>query len=535
MGIHPEAIHDIRRGLDVLPRGEMRAYMEAHAASLGVSVPTLYREIRKAPSAAQKKKRADAGTSRTFTPKELEAVSAIRRKVGGIAAEGYSFENALRDAVEDGLVETKASVVTLRRQARSAGVENDRRPVRRLRADRPNHVHQFDVTGADYFAVERCPKTGEPLLRVRAKQEVPYKNREGDLRESLWLYALIDMHSRYFFGDLFIAPGEDGRTGCAFLAGAWGKKEGEEFGGIPEIVYTDNGPFGGSELGAVFCRAFSVRLIAHAPYNPRAKGMVERAFKTVRGGFQARYLRHRGALIPLDEVRAAFHAYRSEYNGKRVPSLKASRGNAWFDGADRNRLRWAPENALEFAFRQESRTVRRDSTISFEGQTFLVPDADLIGERVSVFYNVDGVVMVQHGEATHRAEPFEETPFEEFHTQARIPASVRRLDAAENALPAPASLPSFGGRAAEAAPQNVRRFPINAPEAEPEIPFAAPSGHASTDAALEYLNNSLTVPVWKIAAVDALRVRLAADLSRAAVDHIRDELIDTQNAKEALS
>ena len=71
-----QEIQAVARQAEAAGRGERRAILEAGAARLGMSVPTLYRKLQEVTVRPQRKRRSDAG--KTGIPlKELQLISAL--------------------------------------------------------------------------------------------------------------------------------------------------------------------------------------------------------------------------------------------------------------------------------------------------------------------------------------------------------------------------------------------------------------------------------------------------------------------------
>ena len=537
MALHPEAVREIARELEATPRSMRAALMAERAGTLGVSVSTLYRQVRRV-LGPRRKQRKDAGRPRAFTGEEARAVAAIRAEVTAKSREPFAYASALEAAREWGVVQGAGSVSAIRRAIREQRVDADRTPVRRWEAARPNEVHLFDVSGANYLKPEPGPD-GRWRVRVVREGDQPYKNRRREVGHSLWFYSCVDAFSRYAYMRMVIAPGESAEHACAFLTGAWARKEGEVFGGVPGWVYTDRGPFLHSELGRAFCRTFEIQIQPHLPRAPRGKGKVERPFRTVQNQFEARYLLHEGALIPIGEVREAFARYLARLNAQAAhPRQKGETRLTSWRGIEGARVRWAPEDALRHVYRIERRKVSPQCIVRFGGSDYLV-DGELKGSWVDVFYNLEGQVFAAGGEMgiTCRAEPYRDSGWGDFEAQARKPESAYRLEQAAALLPQDRPLPRFEDAPLEAErpAARVATLPLRGEEAEPEVPFALgeAEGFATAEAALRYLNESLPVPAWRLMEKEALRARLAAGLERGAVDRLRDELIALHSQPQA--
>src|SRR3990172_7116710 len=69
----------------------------------------------------------------------------------------------------------RLSESTLRRYAKALGLLQEERRVSRFQAERPNQVHQFDVSQSAFFRVDRLLPDGDVLLVMHPTAE--YKNK----------------------------------------------------------------------------------------------------------------------------------------------------------------------------------------------------------------------------------------------------------------------------------------------------------------------------------------------------------------------
>ena len=176
--------------------------------------------------------------------------------------------------------------------------------------------------------------------------------------------------------------------------------------GVPKRLYVDNGSAFRSRHLALVCAKLGVTLIHARPFQPQAKGKIERFFRTVRG-----------QLLPtltdadtrdLDALNRRLWAWiEDEYH------YASHRGLAGATPIDR----WAASAAhvqlpttdlTEIFLFEEKRKVQQDRTVSLHGVVYEV-DAALVGETVTLRYDparaTRGVHVLFPGHPIETAKP----------------------------------------------------------------------------------------------------------------------------------
>ncbi len=152
--------------------------------------------------------------------------------------------------------------------------------------------------------------------------------------------------------------------------------------GLPARLMVDNGPAYRSASLQGICARLEIRLVYCAPYEPEAKGKLERWHRTVRDQFLSELdLRQ---VRDLDDLNARLWAWLDQCYHVRPHS--ALEGLTPLERYQRDLLRVRPLGTmathLDALFHhRHPRTVRKDGTVSFEGRTFEVP-YELAGGRV---------------------------------------------------------------------------------------------------------------------------------------------------------
>jgi len=289
-----EVLIDLRRRLDRLaPRDPERGrLMAATAALYGVSRATLYRQLREN-RRPRPTHRADHGRPRAMPTETLERycelVAALKIRTENRKKRRLSTTRAIelleRHGIEtpDGLVRApvgRLKRATVDRYLALWGLDHDRLtrppPAVRFEARHGNALWQFDLSPSDLKQVE-APSWVEP----------------GRGAPTLMLYSVVDDRSGLCYQEYRCVYGEDVEAALRFLFAAMAPKAAEPglgLEGIPEALYLDNGPIGKSRVFRSVMDQLGVKVITHMPAGSdgrrptaRAKGKVERAFRSVKG------------------------------------------------------------------------------------------------------------------------------------------------------------------------------------------------------------------------------------------------------------
>lgn len=291
-------------------------------------------------------------------------------------------------------------------------------PAVRFQAEHSNECWHFDLSPSDLKHLKQPlwvePGRGNPLLM---------------------LYSVVDDRSGVCYQEYHCVYGEDVEAALRFLFNAMTAKttEGFPFQGIPEMIYTDNGPIAKSQVFQNVMECLGIKLATHLPagkdgrrVTARSKGKVERPFRTVKEAHETLYHFHE----PESEVEANLwlRQYLLHYNDKPHRAEPHSRMADWLRNISKSGLRsmcsW--ERFCTFAREPQTRKVGGDARVSVEGVAYEV-DPDLAGETVILwwglfdnelyveknnqrygpFYPVDGPIPL------HRYRKFKKTKTEE--------------------------------------------------------------------------------------------------------------------------
>lgn len=409
-----EVLIDLRRRLDQRPARsrERRDIMRQAAALYGVSESTLYRQLEKfyRPKALR---RADQGIPRTLPEAEMmrycEVIAALKirtmNKKGRYISTVRAIEVLEEMGIEtpDGLVKPEKDLLrkaTVNRYLKQWGFDHRtltyQVPAVRFQARYSNECWQFDLSPSDLKHVKEPlwhdPNRGRPILM---------------------LYSVVDDRSGVCYQEYRNVYGEDVEAALRFLFNAMSDKSDPEFPfrGIPAMIYMDNGPIARSHVFQSVMTYLGIQVKLHMPdskdtrrHTARAKGKVERAFRTVKEAHEVLYhLRE-----PKDEAEAneRLLAYLKNYNDHPHRSEPHSRMEDWLAnlpaGGIREMCSW--ERFCTFAREPENRKVGIDARISVDGAVYEV-HADLAGESVILWWGLfDNELYVEHD--TQRYGPY---------------------------------------------------------------------------------------------------------------------------------
>jgi hypothetical protein len=318
---------------------------------------------------------------------------------------GRAIELLIDPGVEtpDGLIRIKPNALTrstVNRYLRAWGMD-DRHirqppPAVRFQAEHSNDCWQFDLSPSD-------------LKQVPA----PLWVEEGRGAPTLMLFSVVDDRSGTAYQEYRCVYGEDAASGLRFLFNAMAPKEEEGLvlQGIPRMIYLDNGPIAKSRIFRTVMAQLGVEVRTHMPkgsdgrrVTARAKGKVERPFRTVKEAHETLYHFH----TPQNEAEANLwlRRYLVRYNGQPHRSEPHSRTDDWAknlpSGGIRAMCAW--ERFCAFAREPETRKVGVDARVQADGIDYEV-DPSLAGETVTLWWGLfDHELYVEHRE--QRFGPF---------------------------------------------------------------------------------------------------------------------------------
>jgi hypothetical protein len=274
-------------------------------------------------------------------------------------------------------------------------------PAVRFQAEQSNALWHFDMSPSD-------------LKQLKAP---PWIDTDRQGAPTLMLFSVVDDRSGVAYQEYRCVYGEDVETALRFLFNAMTGKapaeqgEGDPFQGIPAAIYLDNGPVAKSAVFRRVMESLGVAVMTHMPAGSdgrrttaRAKGKVERPFRTIKEAHETLYHFHE----PETEAEANRWLARfiATCNQRDHRSEPHSRIDDWLAHlpADGVQQMCAWERFCAFAREPERRLVGIDCRLTVAGVTYEV-DAELAGETVVVWWGLfDQELWVEHGE--ERSGPF---------------------------------------------------------------------------------------------------------------------------------
>ena len=300
--IAPEAIMDLRRQLGTLPprSAERRRLIPETAAFSGVLEPTLsrLRLQRRHPRALG---RADRGSPCVLPKAELERslelIAALKVRTSHGKGRHLSTREASR-VLENYGVDTTAGRVqapkgllktpTVNAYLKAWGLDGRtvRRdpPAVRCQAQYSKELWQCDISPSD-------------LKQIKAP--VWIDERKGP--HTLMLFSVVDDRSGVAYQEYHCACGEAAAVALQFLFNAMVPQADERcpLGGRPTYLYADNGPVTRSHVFHQVMDSLGIEVQTHVPRGhdgrrptARAKGKVERPFRTVKEAHETLYHFH---------------------------------------------------------------------------------------------------------------------------------------------------------------------------------------------------------------------------------------------------
>lgn len=297
--------------------------------------------------------RRDRGRGRSLTSELRELLLDIRREHPSV-----SVPVILRTLAADGRMDEDAtSATTVRRLFTDAGLDrigmrDGNSPKTRLRwqAERPMAIWHGDVCHG-------------PQLRIDGKTR------------PLRIHGLLDDASRYIVAlEAHHAEREVDMLGLLVRAL---RRHGK-----PDALYLDNGATYRGDTLATACARLGITLVHARPYDPQARGKMERFWRTLREGC----VDFVGSLTSLHDVNVRLLAFLDQHYhraphaglfGKTPASVFTGGATAAGGDFDEKQLR----ESLTVRMR---RRVRRDTTLRFEGDDYELDGGHLAGRIVTL-------------------------------------------------------------------------------------------------------------------------------------------------------
>lgn len=404
--IPADSLFQLRQRLDRLPprSPERAAQVAAVAQVYGVSSTTVYRALKAFPK-PRAAHRVDRGIPRVLPKAELERycelVAALKLRTTNKQGRHLSTQRAI-EILEQYGVETPQGLVrapqgvlhktTIDVYLRQWHVDHPRLtrqpPAVRFEAEHSNDCWQFDMSPSDLKHIATPawiePSKGEPTLM---------------------LFSVVDDRSGVSYMEYRCVYGEDAESALRFLFHAMAPKADPAFPfhGRPQLLYLDNGPVAKSRVFQTVMQALGIAWQTHVPagkdgtrVTARAKGKVERPFRTVKEAHETLYHFHK----PDTEAQANewLLRYLLRYNEQQHRSQPHARMADWLAHLPAEGLRemctW--EQFCRLAREPERRKVGVDARVTVAGTAYEV-DPQLAGEVVLLLWGVfDDALYVEY-------------------------------------------------------------------------------------------------------------------------------------------
>ena len=324
-----------------------RTYTIPGSTRTRVSVTTLRRYLKtyheKGFDALRPEPRTDAGTPRAFPPEVLAKAIALREEQPSRTTQ--TIVDILRRD-ESLSLPRSVNVHTLTTHLRQRGktrrvLAQTGKTYRRFERDHVNSLWQGDALVGPWL-----PDPYAPGKKRRAH-----------------LFCFIDDHSRlvphaeFFFDEAL--PRMERVLKVALLRR-----------GVPLAVYVDNGQVYSSTQFNAACATLGIQRIQAAPYSPEGKGKQERFFETLRLRFLPEVeVSNLTTLTDLNEslwawLECVYHQHEHSET-KQTPLVRYTAGLTQVRHAD-------PETVRRAFLWRETRKVRKDATISLQGNRYQV-------------------------------------------------------------------------------------------------------------------------------------------------------------------
>lgn len=340
--------------------------VERWATVLGVGRDTVYRAISNTRQRT-KSERVDKG--KRMNPHIDEWVKLIWGIKLRPPAEGgvVATDQALQLALSQGIIPAEAAdipISSINRIARDLDINRTGGRFSRFQAKYANLTHQFDASSSKFLYVARRLPDGDRILKLHRPAE-HYKNKPVPIRERPWIYGVTDDYSGLVCARYIPAEGENAADGMLFLEHAWGKSENNRlpFRGLPRLIYMDNGPLKKALPIQDFFKRLDVTVIPSTPYVSRARGKIERPWRTLFSRFELPFFccdDWKKFEITLSELNRRLQYFLIESNSRPHRYRKElTREQMWRESInDRGGVVDIPPHALATIFQRSPRTVK---------------------------------------------------------------------------------------------------------------------------------------------------------------------------------
>jgi len=356
----PLLVGDLDRGalrVGLAELSQKRVRPPGSALSRRYSKPTLerwyYRYKKGGVEALRPARRGDRGAARALSPAQRKLLLGIRGEFPGASA-----ELILRTLELDGRLAPKTlSAPTLRRLFAQHGL--DRRTLRRTgKAGRARRRWEASAPGVLWHA-DVCHG---PTLTL------------GDTKVPVRIHAILDDASRRIMA-IEVCDNEREIEMLRLMVRALRRSP------RPDALYLDNGSTYSGDTLATACARVDVRLVNAQPYDPQARGKMERFWRTLRQGC----LDYLGEVSSLHDVRARVLAFVEQHYHRAPHASLMGRSPATVWATHTRHALHLDEAALEKALTvRQRRRIRGDGTLSVGGVEWEAAQSFIAGSTVTI-------------------------------------------------------------------------------------------------------------------------------------------------------
>jgi transposase InsO family protein len=155
--------------------------------------------------------------------------------------------------------------------------------------------------------------------------------------------------------------------------------------GRPDVLYLDNGSTYRGDVLRTACARLGITLLHAQPYDPQARGKMERFWRTLRDGC----LNHLGTIGSLDELNAKLRVFLERHYHPEPHAGLLGRAPLDVYAPSARTPNYVSEQELRDALTvRERRRVRRDTTVSLGGIIYELHQGFLAGRVVDVAYSL---------------------------------------------------------------------------------------------------------------------------------------------------
>lgn len=322
--------------------------------------------------ALKPKKREDQGNSRRLSPDDQDQILEIRKKNPHMPVSVFYEQLIEHGEIQKNQI-SYSTINRLLKKHNLVGKQIVATPERkRFAHEKVNVLWQADLSHGPY---------------------VPINGK----RTKTFLIAYIDDCSRLVpYAQFFASEKFDGLRVVT--------KEALIRRGKPSIIYADNGKIYRSETLQYACAQLGITLAHTQPYDPRAKGKIERLFKTVQTRFYP--LLQAKPTQSLEELNERFWRWLEEHYHRRVhASLEGKTPHEVFQSQLKDITFLEDPSILETIFlKREQRKVKADGTITLNKKLYEVPNR-FIGHSIDVRLDDKGVYVFENDKKVADAIP----------------------------------------------------------------------------------------------------------------------------------